>query len=195
MQHNNIPTRLLDWSMSPFIAMYFAVSEYANEKDWQDGELWSFDYARYDDMASGQWGKFPETQKVGSDGRKVFDEEMPTIFTLEKPEHPWFVLQFLRGEFSRLTAQQGIFSVTSRFGIDHAFALQELLEDEAFYHKYIIPKEIKQKIAEVLKDKYGIWEGSIYPDSSGVAKAIKKSVYKIERECIGGFKLLVQQVY
>jgi len=178
MQHNNVPTRLVDWSQSPFIAMNFAVCEYDNKDDWQDGELWSFDYDRYLEKASEQWERFPETKKDGKDG-KEFDNELPTIFSSEEPENAWFVLQVLRGEFSRLTAQKGLFSVTSRFGIDHSIALQELLEKKVFYHKYIVDKEIKQEIAQILKDKYGIWEGSIYPDSSGVAKAIKKSVYKI----------------
>ncbi len=38
MQHYGLPTRLLDWSRSPLVALYFAV---CNEKEWdKDGCIW-----------------------------------------------------------------------------------------------------------------------------------------------------------
>jgi len=36
MRHHNVPTRLLDWSESPLIALYFVI----NENPEKDGALW-----------------------------------------------------------------------------------------------------------------------------------------------------------
>ena len=39
LRHYSVPTRLLDWSMSPYIAAYFAVHDH----DMSDAEIWAFD--------------------------------------------------------------------------------------------------------------------------------------------------------
>src|SRR5437870_5882466 len=44
LRHYGVPTRLLDWSASPYVAPYFAVSC----DDESDGEVWSFDEPEYE---------------------------------------------------------------------------------------------------------------------------------------------------
>jgi FRG domain len=39
MQHHGAPTRLLDWSTSPYVAAYFAVNQYMSK---ENGALWCF---------------------------------------------------------------------------------------------------------------------------------------------------------
>ena len=62
LRHYGAPTRLLDWSQSPFVSAYFAVSE----NDSRDGEIWSFDYDRYMKKGGEQWRLWPHTTTDGS---------------------------------------------------------------------------------------------------------------------------------
>ena len=41
MQHYRVPTTLLDWSLSPYIAAYFAVASFRHRE--VDGAVWFFD--------------------------------------------------------------------------------------------------------------------------------------------------------
>jgi len=193
MQHNWIPTRFLDWSLSPFVSLYFASNEFNDEQDnllYEDGEIWAFDYKRYEKFASRQWVNFPETMK--EDGK--FDDSLASIFTVDDPKHIWFVLQFLYKPFARLHFQRGLFSVVSKFGFDHSIAIQNLLEDTAFFHRYVIKKEFKQRVLERLRRDYGIWYGSIYPDSSGVASALDLENFKkvVVRMSMDEYKKYIQ---
>lgn len=51
LQHYVVPTRLLDWSLSPYVALYFAVED----KGDNDGELWSFCRTDYEREGKAQW--------------------------------------------------------------------------------------------------------------------------------------------
>jgi hypothetical protein len=178
MQHHLIPTRLLDWSASPYVAAFFACNEFNTETDLADGEIWCFDYDQYYSTAEKEWVGIEETHKKHKNiDSPEFDEEMPVIFTDDGPEILWIMLDFLHIRLPRLSDQKGFFSVVSKFGFDHALALQDLLEDKKYFKRLILHKNIKNQILEKLHCDFEIWQGSLFPDSSGVAEAVNKYVY------------------
>jgi hypothetical protein len=48
--------------------------------------------------------------------------------------------------------------------------LQNLLKDASKHYRYIIPSSLKAPLRETLREKYGVWRGSLFPDSAGAAE-------------------------
>jgi hypothetical protein len=177
LRHYNVPTRLLDWSLSPYVAAYFSVCSH----DTEDGEIWSFDECLYEQEGIKQWTKYPETTTDGSGDPSKFDYKLSTAFGAREPSD-WFVCQFYTG-FPRQLVQEGAFSITARFGRDHADALAHLLKKNDHYHRYIISAKLKPELRRTLREKHGIWRGSLFPDVAGAAETactvFKKGIYHL----------------
>ena len=162
LRHYSVPTRLLDWTGSPFVAAYFA----AQKHDTEDGAIWAFDQRRYEVAGHRQWQRWPETT-VGGKG-EVFQAEL-TAFRLAEPPN-WFVCFFYPKSFPRQRAQDGAYSMTGRFDRDHAAAIAALLRGAQYHHRFVITASVKSELRAVLREQHGIWEGALYPDSAGAAR-------------------------
>jgi len=165
LRHYGVPTRLLDWSQSPFVSAYFAVCAH----DDKDGEIWSFDYDRYLLKGSEQWRQWPQTT-IGGNGTD-FNLNL-TAFMVEEPVD-WFVCLFYLPGFHRQRAQSGLFSFTARFGRDHADSIANLLTERSYYQLYVIPGSLKSTLRTILRENHGVWRGSLYPDVAGSAETAK----------------------
>lgn len=164
LQHYNGVTRLLDWSFSPFIALYFAVCKNENEL----GEIWTFEYDQYEKNASLQWEKYP----------KMRNNDYSDAFLRDNLDD-WFSCQFYpRDAFPRLFAQNGFFSFTSQFQRDHAKVIPRVLNDCAndYHFLYLIDNQCKAELRKYLYENMGIWHGSVYPDLTGSAEGIVEVV-------------------
>jgi hypothetical protein len=167
LRHHGVPTRLLDWSASPYVAAYFAVCGH----DEVDGELWGFSRLDYEREGKQQWRRWPETTTDRSGDDDKFEAGLTAFMVKEPPR--WVVAVFYPAGFPRQNAQHGVYTLTARFALDHAVALKGLLVHPSRYQRYVVSAGLKKNLRATLREKHGIWRGSLFPDSAGAAETAR----------------------
>ncbi len=159
MQHYRAPTRLLDWTSSPYIALYFAVSE-----SWDnDGVVWAFDPVRLVNDAP---------NKV----RKVINEGKNIVKTLRDHETPQLIHPYtVRKLNPRQSIQQGAFTLCTVLPADHGKLIDASLKKPGWHHKYVIKFKLKAEFLRRLR-RMNINASSLFPGADGLGASIREIV-------------------
>lgn len=163
LRHHSVPTRLLDWSRSSLVALFFA----SEKHDAKDGELWGFNWNDYKTPAESQWKKWKETTVDNSGDPNRFDAKL-TAFRLKQPPN-WIVAATYTLGFARNDVQQSVYTMTAQFGIDHANRLAHLLPAAQSRQKYTLAATAKAQVRRLLREEHGVWTGTMFPDAAGAA--------------------------
>ena len=168
-QHFGLPTRLLDWTYSPFCALHFATSDL--EKFDTDGVVWAINYVRAHRL-------LPENLKLQleQEGANVFtvdmlSESVKTLQELDRLCEAPFVLFFEPPSIDdRIANQFAFFSVMS----DPQTLLDDWIEQHSTVgRKIIIPADLKWEIRDKL-DQANITERVLFPGLDGLSKWLKR---------------------
>ncbi len=169
MQHYRAPTRLLDWSESPLVALHFATSKalYSTSSPEESAVVWAINPDNWNNSVMKPTGHQHGTVPVHD---VVTEQYKPEIVYSNQEIPPLAVYGALNNP--RISVQKGAFTVfgpTDKPLEDYA----NKLEKPGSLYKIEIPAENVREVAEELVEA-GITETSIYPDLEGLSAEIKR---------------------
>jgi hypothetical protein len=168
-KHHGLPTRLLDWSFSPLVAMHFATSNIENFH--MDSMIWAVNYVAIHKF-------LPKTlyAVLSQEGAGVFTADMladtvPDLEDLAQLSQDPFVIFFEPPSLDeRIINQFALFSLMSSADA----TLDRWLEQHpGLYHKIVIPAELKWEIRDKL-DQANITERVLFPGLDGLSSWLKR---------------------
>ncbi|HVM16513.1 MAG TPA: FRG domain-containing protein [Gaiellaceae bacterium] len=168
-QHHGLPTRLLDWTYSPLVALHFVTSRV--ERFDRDGVVWMVDYVRAQEEA-------PEELRAAldRDGMNVFTAEslgavVAGLGELEESSARDYVV-FLEPPSlnERIVNQYALFSLMSRAEA----RLDAWLEQRPhLVRKVVVPAELKWEVRDKL-DQANVTERVLFPGLDGLSRWLKR---------------------
>lgn len=164
MQHHGAPTRLLDFTWSPYIAAFFALETATN-----NAAIWAV-YPielRKKQNVSEQLSKELDNDKIGigigNNYNSYFINNEYSFLTFEEPYRM----------NNRLTAQSGTFIIPSRIDMTIDEIIEEVIDKD---NKLLVKFELNtaQMRHETLRKLYNmnITNAALFPDLDGLAKSM-----------------------
>jgi FRG domain len=174
-QHHGLPTRLLDWTYSPYVALHFVTQNMARYD--RDGVVWCVDYTRAHELLPQ-----PLRSALVQEGADVFTTELlgsaaPALADLEGE----LVLFVEPPSFdARIVNQYALFSVVSpaETELDEWLAAHPELT-----RRVVVPAELKWEVRDKL-DQANVTERVLFPGLDGLSRWLAR--YYTPRRRISG---------
>jgi hypothetical protein len=164
-QHHGLPTRLLDWSFSPLVAMHFATARL--DQFGRDGVIWQVDFTRAHRLLPEQLRR-----TLQGEGSEIFTVEMlrrtaRSLRELEALSDESFLLFFEPPSIDdRIVNQFALFSVSSRAREGFDVWVERHPE---LWRRVVIPAELKWEVRDRL-DQANVTERVLFPGLEGLSR-------------------------
>lgn len=172
-KHHGLPTRMLDWTYSPYVALHFA-TERIDELDF-DGELIAIDF-------HGARKLLPDSLRelLDNEGSDVFTTELlasvaPDLRYLHRlSSEPYLIFLEPPSLDERIVNQSALFALMSTASA----RLEDWLEHHPDLHRRIIlPASLKWEVRDKL-DQANINERVLFPGLDGLSAYLKRYYYE-----------------
>jgi hypothetical protein len=172
-QHHGLPTRLIDWTYSPFVAMHFATADATCLRD--DGVIWCVNV-----VDARTWLPRRLRDVLHKEDSNVFTIEMledmfRDVWELDAADHGReFLLFFEPPSLSaRIINQVALFSMVSPPQITLDQWLRERTGERALVKKVMIPAGLKWEVRDKL-DQANVNERVLFPGLDGLSRWLRR---------------------
>jgi hypothetical protein len=166
LQHYGVPTRLLDWTEAPLVALFFACEN--EEHHGQDGTVWCLLPTELNKLANVSLNHAMELPFLGVE--PVTNSYLPSVIAKEHTTKLKPVAATAIRDSARMYAQLGTFTIIHR----EAHAIEEL-DPQKHVWRWIVPKSKKKSILTELS-KLAINRLTLFPELSSVAQLAREVV-------------------
>jgi hypothetical protein len=168
-QHHGLPTRLLDWTFSPQVAMHFATARLREFE--RDAVIWAVDFVSAHALLPR-----PLREEMEAEAADVFTVEMltrraPSLEEFDGLDEEPFVLFFEPPSLDdRIVNQFALFSVMSS---PEAHLEEWLVSHPELVRRIVIPAELKWEVRDKL-DQANVTERVLFPGLDGLSAWLKR---------------------
>lgn len=163
MQHYGVPTRLLDWTESPLMALYFAVESETRGSKKKDGALWLLDPGKLNMNTNAS----KDTYIPAFEEDVYMDDYKTSKFDSGQNEGLMPIAAIATRNNPRIQAQLGAFTISR----SRNMPIEEV-GDKSHVIKYIIPSAAKSTISQELK-LLGLGKFQVFPELASIGEMIK----------------------
>ena len=153
IQHHGYPTPLLDWTYSPYVAIFFAFRNVQKMEKNGFARIFIFD-------------------------REKWTSDWKQIYSLDNIKPHVSVMEFLAIENERLIPQQSVTTITNVDDIENYIKKKEDKKNCEYLTAVDISYEERNKIMEEL-DFMGITAGSMFPGLDGACEALREKFFDV----------------
>jgi hypothetical protein len=167
MQHHGLPTRLLDWTENPYVALFFGLENERLEEAQKetDSVVWVLDPAALNKQSL--------SNHTGTDRVLAADDELLNAYEPKQPFKNSAKLPVgIYGVHNspRIVAQRGVFVL---FGTSTTpMNLESAISQPNTLIKLVLAKAVKKDIFAALFNM-GFTDSVVYPDLDGLAREIR----------------------
>jgi hypothetical protein len=168
MQHYGAPTRLLDFTYSPYVAAYFALEKLLNKREAHDAAVWAVQH-EFTQIGGEQIADQELLGKIGRSDVGCLD----FLFDPNKRLKPSVLQVTAYYLHDRITAQQGTFLCPTDIAVPFVSNFRSVpgYQDENRVQRFILPRTmLNDAVAEL--QKMNITRHSLFPGIGGLAASL-----------------------